>query len=85
MANVVGSLCENNDWFAKDRYLPAAEVGDLFVIHNTGAHGHSMGFNYNGKPRSAELLLRSTGEVELIRRGEKIEDLFANTSMPADL
>ena len=58
-ANVVGSLCENNDWFAKARPLPAdAAVGDLFVVHDTGAHGHSMGFNYNGALRAPELLLR---------------------------
>jgi diaminopimelate decarboxylase len=74
--DVTGSLCENNDKFAIDRRLPPIEVGDLVVIHDTGAHGHSMGFNYNGKPRSAELLLRPDGSVTLIRRAETVEDLF---------
>ena len=60
-AHVVGTLCENNDWFARDRELPPAAVGDLFVIHDTGAHAHSMGFQYNGKLRAPELLLRSCG------------------------
>lgn len=61
-ANVVGTLCENNDWFAKDRPLPAAaSVGDLFVVHDTGAHSHSMGFNYNAKLRAPELLIRAPG------------------------
>jgi len=75
--DVTGSLCENNDKFAIDRKLPAVEVGDLVVIHDTGAHGRAMGFNYNGKLRSAELLLRENGEVELIRRAETVEDYFA--------
>lgn len=74
--DVVGSLCENNDKFAVDRKLPKIDVGDLLVIHDTGAHGHSMGFNYNAKLRSAELLLRSNGKVELIRRAETIDDYF---------
>ena len=68
--DVTGSLCENNDKFAIDRMLPEVERGDIAVIHDTGAHGHSMGFNYNGKLRSAELLLRETGEVVQIRRAE---------------
>ncbi|HCE57662.1 MAG TPA: diaminopimelate decarboxylase [Prolixibacteraceae bacterium] len=76
MYDVTGSLCENNDKFAIDRMLPELEPGDIVVIHDTGAHGHSMGFNYNGKPRSAELLLRENGEVAQIRRAETIEDLF---------
>ena len=75
--DVTGSLCENNDKFAINRLLPEVEVGDILVIHDTGAHGHSMGFNYNGKTRSAELLLRENGEVELIRRQETIDDYFA--------
>ena len=75
--DVTGSLCENNDKFAIDRKLPEIEIGDLIVIHDTGAHGHSMGFNYNGKLRSAELLLKTDGSVKMIRRPETIEDLFA--------
>ena len=75
--DVTGSLCENNDKFAIDRKLPEIEIGDRVVIHNTGAHGHSMGFNYNGKLRSAELLLRENGEVVQIRRAETPDDYFA--------
>jgi len=75
--DVTGSLCENNDKFAIDRNLPELAVGDLLVIHDTGAHGHAMGFNYNGKLRSAELLLRPNGEILLIRRAETIADHFA--------
>ena len=75
--DVVGSLCENNDKFAVDRMLPKINMGDLLVIHDTGAHGHSMGYNYNGKLRSAELLLRQDGSVELIRRAETPDDYFA--------
>lgn len=75
--DVTGSLCENNDKFAIDRLLPKIESGDLIVIHDTGAHGHAMGFNYNGKLRSKELLLKPNGSVELIRRAETIEDYFA--------
>jgi diaminopimelate decarboxylase len=75
--DVVGSLCENNDKFAIDRPLPPVETGDLLVIHDAGAHGHSMGFQYNGKLRSAELLLREDGSVKVIRRAETIEDYFA--------
>lgn len=77
MYDVTGSLCEPIDKFAIDRKLPEIQVGDLLVIHDTGAHGHSMGFNYNGKLRSAELLLRESGEVVEIRRTEKVEDYFA--------
>ena len=76
-ADVTGSLCENNDKFAIDRMIPEVEPGDLLVFHDTGAHGHSMGFNYNGKLRSAELLYRKDGSVKLIRRAETLEDLFA--------
>ena len=75
--DVVGSLCENNDKFAVDRMLPETEIGDYLVIHDTGAHGFSMGYNYNGKLRSAELLLREDGSVELIRRAETPKDYFA--------
>ena len=77
VCDVTGSLCENNDKFAIDRALPELEIGDLVVIHDTGAHGHAMGFNYNGKLRSAELLLRENGEVTPIRRAETVEDYFA--------
>nr|WP_319510753.1 diaminopimelate decarboxylase [uncultured Draconibacterium sp.] len=75
--DVTGSLCENNDKFAIDRMLPEIEPEDIVVIHDTGAHGHSMGFNYNGKLKSAELLLRENGEVAEIRRAETLEDYFA--------
>ena len=75
--DVVGSLCENNDKFAVDRMLPKIDMGDLLVIHDTGAHGRAMGYNYNGKLRSAELLLKEDGSVELIRRAETIKDYFA--------
>ncbi|MBU2514304.1 diaminopimelate decarboxylase [bacterium] len=75
--DVTGSLCENNDKFAINRSLPKTDPGDLVVIHDTGAHGHSMGFNYNGKLRSSELLLRENREVIEIRRAETVEDYFA--------
>ena len=75
--DVTGSLCENNDKFAVDRALPKVEIGDLVAIHDTGAHGFAMGYNYNGKLRSAELLLHANGEVELIRRAETPADYFA--------
>lgn len=77
MYDVVGGLCENNDKFAIDRMLPEIEKGDLLVLHDTGAHGFSMGYNYNGKLRSAELLLREDGGVQLIRRAETPKDYFA--------
>ena len=80
--DVTGSLCENNDKFAIDRKLPKIEVGDVVVIHDTGAHGHAMGFNYNGKLRSAELLLKADGAVEKIRRAETIDDYFATLEFP---
>ncbi|MDD5093265.1 MAG: diaminopimelate decarboxylase [Dehalococcoidia bacterium] len=79
--DVTGSLCENNDKFAIDRQLPELEPGDLVVIHDAGAHGHAMGFNYNGKLRSAELLLRPSGEVVQIRRAETIDDYFATLDL----
>ena len=75
--DVTGSLCENNDKFAIDRMLPQIDPDDIVVIHDAGAHGHSMGFNYNGKLRSAELLLRENGAVTEIRRAETLEDYFA--------
>jgi len=75
--DVTGSLCENNDKFAINRQLPAVEVGDVLVIHDAGAHGHAMGFNYNGKLRSAELLLKPDGTVRQIRRAETMDDHFA--------
>ena len=77
MYDVTGSLCENNDKFAIDRMLPRLEPGDRVVIHDTGAHGHAMGFNYNGKLRSPEWLIRADGVPQLIRRGETLDDLFA--------
>lgn len=81
--DVTGSLCENNDKFAVNRLLPEIEPEDLVVIHDTGAHGHSMGFNYNGKLRSAELLLRENGDVVEIRRAETMDDLFATLDFDA--
>ena len=75
--DVTGSLCENNDKFAIDRKLPEVEIGDLLAIHDAGAHGHAMGFNYNGKLRSAELLLHEDGQVQQIRRAETVADYFA--------
>ncbi len=80
--DVTGSLCENSDKFAVQRPLPEIAVGDVLVIHDTGAHGFAMGFNYNGKLRSAELLLREDGGVEQIRRPETVEDYFATLSFP---
>jgi len=79
--DVTGSLCENNDKFAINRPLPKMEQGDLVVIHDTGAHGHAMGFNYNGKLRSAELLLRENGEVVQIRRAETLKDYFGTLDL----
>ncbi|WP_319475332.1 diaminopimelate decarboxylase [Marispirochaeta aestuarii] len=76
-ADITGSLCENNDKFAIDRKIPKVEIGDILAIHNTGAHGHAMGFNYNAKLRSAELLLKEDGSVELIRRAETVKDYLA--------
>lgn len=74
--DVVGSLCENNDKFAVQRLLPPLEIGDTLVIHDTGAHGHAMGFNYNGKLRSAEVVIRPDGSLVQIRRRETLEDHF---------
>ncbi len=78
--DVTGSLCENNDKFAINRELPQIERGDIVVIHDAGAHGHAMGFNYNGKLRSAELLLHGDKSVTLIRRAETLDDLFGTLS-----
>ena len=75
--DVVGSLCENNDKFAVDRMLPEIEKGDLVIIHDTGAHGFSMGYNYNGRLRSAEILLKADGRFQLIRRAETLSDYFS--------
>jgi len=83
VCDVTGSLCENNDKFAIDRALPEFGIGDLVVIHDAGAHGHAMGFNYNAKLRSAELLLREDGEVVEIRRAETVEDYFATLDFEA--
>ena len=77
MYDVTGSLCENNDKFAIDRMLPKIDMGDYLAIHDTGAHGFSMGYNYNGKLRSAEVLLKEDGSHELIRRAETPKDYFA--------
>lgn len=75
--DITGSLCENNDKFAVNRSLPKIEIGDILVIHDTGAHGFAMGYNYNGKLKSAEVLLREDGSTQLIRRAETPEDYFA--------
>lgn len=85
VVDVVGSLCENNDKFAIQRSLPKIVDGDLLVIHDTGAHGIAMGFNYNGNLRPKELLLRADAAVELIRRAETVEDYFATLSFTPDV
>jgi len=82
VVDVVGSLCENNDKFAVQRKLPKVSEGDLLIIQDSGAHGHAMGFNYNGRLRPKELLLRENGEVELIRRAETLDDYFATLTFP---
>ena len=79
--DVIGGLCENNDKFAVERSLPQINVGDIVVIHDTGAHGYSMGYNYNGKLRSAEVLLKEDGSFQLIRRAETPMDYFATLDM----
>ena len=81
--DITGSLCENNDKFAVDRMLPEIEIGDLIAIHDAGAHGYAMGFNYNGKLRSAELLYKKDGTVKQIRRAETIDDYFATLDFEA--
>lgn len=82
MYDVTGSLCENNDKFAIDREIPDPAIGDLVVIHDTGAHGHAMGFNYNGKLRSAEVLWKRSGGWKVIRRAETLADHFATLDYP---
>ena len=80
-----GSLCENNDKFAKNRELPCLEKGDLLFIHDAGAHGFAMGYNYNGKLWSAELLLKSDGSVKMIRRPERDTDYFATLDVDPEM
>ena len=80
VVDVTGSLCENNDKFAKHRELPQVRVGDTLIIHDAGAHGFSMGYNYNGRLRSTEILLQEDGSPRLIRRAETMEDYFATIS-----
>ncbi len=82
--DVTGCLCENNDKFAIERELPRVDMGDLVVIHDTGAHGHAMGYNYNGRLRSAEVLYRGEGEYKLIRRAETPKDYFATLDLDED-
>jgi diaminopimelate decarboxylase len=82
--DVVGSLCENNDKFAVQRELPPIADGDLLLIHDSGAHGHAMGFQYNGRLRPKELLLRTDGTIELIRRAETVEDYFVTYDFAPD-
>ena len=83
--DITGSLCENNDKFAIDRKLPKIDIGDRVIIHDTGAHGSAMGFNYNGKLWCAELLLHEDGSVELIRRAETLDDYFATLKYPGSV
>lgn len=80
--DVVGSLCENNDKFAIDRQIPDVSVGDYLLIHDAGAHGHAMGFQYNGRLRCAEFLVRPSGEIQQIRRAETLDDYFATVEFP---
>lgn len=83
--DVTGSLCENNDKFAIDRKLPKIDIGDRVIIHDTGAHGSAMSFNYNGKLWCAELLLHEDGSVELIRRAQTLDDYFATLKYPGSV
>ena len=83
IVDVVGSLCENNDKFAIQRSLPKVQRGDLLVIHDSGAHGHAMGFQYNGKLRCAEILIQPDRSTRLIRRAETVEDYFATLDFGA--
>ncbi|WP_025322403.1 type III PLP-dependent enzyme domain-containing protein [Deferrisoma camini] len=85
VVDVVGALCENNDKFAVQRALPRIEEGDLVLVHDTGAHGHAMGFNYNGRLRPQELLLRADGTVERIRRAETADDYFATLNFEPEV
>ena len=80
--DVVGSLCENSDKFAIQRALPEIVKGDLLIIHDTGAHGHSMGYNYNGRLRHQEIMVHENGEIQQIRRNETLYDLFATLDFP---
>jgi diaminopimelate decarboxylase len=80
--DVVGSLCENCDKFAIQRPLPEIKTGDLIVIHDTGAHGHSMGYNYNGRLRHQEIMVHADGSIQQIRRNETLFDLFATLDFP---
>ncbi len=75
--DITGSLCENNDKFAIDRVMQKLSIGDVLVMHDVGAHGHAMGFQYNAKLRSAEFLLKKDGSFEMIRRAETLDDYFA--------
>ncbi len=84
IADVVGPLCENNDKFAVDRPLPRTEINDVIVIHDAGAHSRSMGYNYNGRLRCAEYLLRPDGTLKLIRRAETAADYFATLDVDPD-
>ena len=83
--DITGSLCENNDKFAIDRALPKIDIGDIVIIHDTGAHGSAMGFNYNGKLHCAELLRRTDGSIELIRRAQTLDDYFATLKYDGSL
>ena len=83
--DITGSLCENNDKFAINRALPKIDIGDIVIIHDTGAHGSAMGFNYNGKLHCAELLRRTDGSIELIRRAQTIDDYFATLKYDGSL
>ena len=83
--DITGSLCENNDKFAIDRALPKIDIGDIVIIHDTGAHGSAMGFNYNGKLHCAELLRRADGSIELIRRAQTLDDYFATLKYDGSL
>jgi len=85
VVDVVGALCENNDKFAVQRALPAIAENDLLVIHDTGAHGHAMGFNYNGRLQPKELLLKTDGSVELIRREQRLDDYLATQTYDPDV
>ena len=82
--DVVGSLCENNDKFAIDRLLPKIDIGDILVIHDAGAHGHAMGYNYNGKLRCAEYLMEKDGSLKMIRRAETLEDYFVTLDIDTE-
>jgi len=85
VSNVVGTLCENNDWFAKDRLIPNCDEGDIFIIHDTGAHSHSMGFQYNGKLRAPEILIDIEKKDKLIRRRETFDDYISTVSKHRDV